>query len=200
MKIPLSWLNEFVNVDKKNLKDLMWKMTEAGLTCENYETVEGNIVLDIEVTPNRPDWMSILGVAREIAAITGNSLTIPVPKINIKKPNNPLEIKIKPQFKIVPRITSLIIRGVTVTHSPDWLKKRIIQIGLRPINNLVDITNYVLWLHGGLLHVFDYDKIMGHEMTVTLAKGGEPFRSLDGLDYILPKNAIIIKDSQRIID
>lgn len=200
MLIPLSWLNEFVNIDKKNLKDLMWKMTEAGLTCESYQNHDAEIVLEFEITPNRPDWMSVFGIAREIAAITGSKLKTPEFELKSEKSKFPLEININPDYKIVPRITSVIIQGVTVAPSPDWMQKRIREIGLRPINNLVDITNYILWMYGGLLHAFDYDKIKNHQMNIELSKGGEKFRSLDGIDYILPKNAIIIKDSEKIID
>jgi phenylalanyl-tRNA synthetase beta chain len=199
MLIPLSWLKEFVEINLP-LKDLMWKMTEAGLTCESFEERDGDIILDVEVTPNRPDWMSVVGIAREVAAITGAKLSIPKVTLETKNVLNPLQIKIDPDYKVAPRITSVIIRNVTVKPSPDWLQKRILQIGLRPINNLVDITNYVLWTYGALLHVFDYDKILNHQMTVELSKGGEEFRSLDGIDYILPKGAIVIKDNNRVID
>lgn len=199
MLIPISWLKDFVDI-KIPLKELMWKMTEAGLTCESYKNIDGEIVLDVEVTPNRSDWMSMLGIAREIAAITKSKLKYPIPKLKLEKPKTFLEIKIKPNYAIVPRITSVVIKNVTVKPSPDWLQKRILQIGLRPINNLVDITNFCLWIYGNSLHVFDYDKIRDNKMVVESAKGGEPFRSLDGIDYTLPKNAIIIKDKGRVID
>lgn len=201
MQIPLSWLKKYVDI-KIPFKDLAGKLSEAGLTVEKWEEKDGDIIFDPEVTPNRPDWLSVYGIAREIAAITNSKLKEQSSKSQLKTQNlkNPLEIEIVPNYKIVPRITSVIIRNVSVKPSPEWLQKRIKQIGLRPINNLVDITNYVLWLYGGLLHVFDYDKIHGHQMIVTLAQGGEAFRSLDGLDYNLPKGAIIIKDADRIID
>ena len=199
MRAPIDWLKEYVDF-RLSLKELSWKLTEMGLNVDKIEKSPLGEILELEITPNRPDLLSIVGIAREISAITGNKLTIKEPGIIIKKSVKSLDIKIIPDFKIVPRITSVIIKNVTVSSSPDWLKRRIIQIGLRPINNLVDITNYVLWMHGSLLHVFDYDKIIGHEMTVGLTEGGETFRSLDCLDYSLPKNAIIIKDAERIID
>src|SRR3989344_2852917 len=199
MLIPLSWLKEYVDI-KLPFPELAAKLSETGLTVEHWKEEGSDIIFDPEVTPNRPDWLSVYGIAREIAAVTNSHLK------DLKRPSFPtklsqkFEIKIKPNFEIVPRITSIIIRDVKVKPSPDWLQKRIKQIGLRPINNLVDITNYVLWTFGSPLHVFDYDKIRGHQIIVDLAKGGEPFRSLDGLNYTLPKNAIIIKDVGRIID
>ncbi|OGG06327.1 phenylalanine--tRNA ligase subunit beta [Candidatus Gottesmanbacteria bacterium RIFCSPHIGHO2_01_FULL_42_12] len=199
MLIPLSWLKEYVDI-KIPASALAAKLSAAGLTVEKWEEREGDTVLDSEITPNRPDWMSVYGTAREAAAILGLKLNEPKIKLGLKKINHPLPITIKPNYEIVPRITSVVISNITVKPSPEWLQKRIKQIGLRPINNLVDITNYVLWLYGGLLHVFDYDKIRGKNMSVELSKGGEAFRSLDGIDYILPQGAIIIKDVGRVID
>lgn len=200
MLIPLSWLKEFVDI-KISFKELSWKLSEVGLTVEKWEEKNGDIIFDPEVTPNRPDWMSVYGIAREIAAVTNTHLKPKSQKLVIpKKIKNPLEIKINPDYKLASKTTTILFRNVTVKPSPEWLQKRIFQIGLRPINNLVDITNFVLWLYGNPLHVFDYDKILGNEMTVSLTKGGEKFRSLDGIDYILPKNAIVIKDKERIID
>ena len=144
--------------------------------------------------------MSMVGLSREIAAITNTKANIKYPEVKTANVKDPLNINIKPNYKILPRVTSVIIENVTVKSSPEWLQKRIIQVGLRPINNLVDITNYVLWTHGSLLHVFDYDKINNHLMSYELSKGGENFRSLDGLDYKLPKNSIIVKDTEKIID
>jgi phenylalanyl-tRNA synthetase beta chain len=199
MLIPLSLLKEFVQI-KLPVEQLAEKLSAAGLTVEKWIKDGDDYVLDPEVTPNRPDWLSVLGVAREIAAITDEKLkykeiVVPVPKIK-----NSLPITFKPNYDLVPRETAVIVKDVTVRPSPAWLASNIKKIGLRPINNLVDITNYVLWLYGGLLHVFDYDKIRGHQMIVGQAKGGEAFRSLDGIDYILPKGAVIIKDVGRVID
>lgn len=199
MLVPLSWLKEYVDI-KMPFPKLAERLSEVGLTIEVWHEQDGDIIFDPEITPNRPDWMSVYGIAREVAAITGAKLKDPTPKLEIKKPKTPLEIKVKPNFDLVPRKTSVIIRNVKVKPSPEWLQKRIKQIGLHPINNLVDITNYVLWIYGSLLHVFDYDKIRGHQMIIEQSKGGEDFRSLDNLDYKLPSNAIIIKDVGRVID
>lgn len=198
MLTPLSWVKELVDV-KIPFPQLAQRLSEVGLTIEEWKEVDGDIIFDSEITPNRPDWMSIMGVAREIAAVTGEKLTLPK---NISVPNtkSTLELKYKDDPKLCPRTSRILIKNVKVKSSPEWLLKRIKQIGLRPINNLVDITNYVLWLYGNPLHVFDYDKIRGHSMVTELSKGGEEFRSLDGIDYKLPKNAIVIKDLGRVID
>ncbi|MCL4390537.1 MAG: phenylalanine--tRNA ligase subunit beta [Patescibacteria group bacterium] len=198
MLIPLSWLKEYVDI-KIPFKDLAERLSEVGLTVETWHEQDGDIIFDPEVTPNRPDWMSVYGIAREIAAVTNSKLKNQNAKLQFKI-NKSLKIDIKQNYDLISRMTSVIIKDVKVKQSPEWLQKRIKQIGLRPINNLVDITNYVLWVYGSPLHVFDYDKIRGHQLIVEKSAGGEAFRSLDGIDYHLPNGAIIIKDLGRIVD
>ncbi len=212
MLIPLSWLKEFVDI-KLPFLELAKRLSEAGLTVEKWDEREGDIIFDPEVTPNRPDWLSVYGIAREIAAITKEKLQVKrlrerklsaqsaqSEKLEFKTPKSKLPIEIKPDYKLAPRLTAVILSGVKITESPVWLQKRIKQIGLRPINNLVDISNYIMWEQGSPLHIFDYDLIRGHEMTLSSAKGTEEFRSLDGITYKLPQGAITFKDLGRVID
>ncbi len=199
MLIPLSWISEYTKVTMPFPK-LATLMSEVGLTIEKWEEKDEDIVFDTEVTPNRSDWLSVIGTAREIAAATNEAFDYKEVVVPLKGKPTTLPITVRNNFQVCPRICTISISGVEVKASPDWLKKRIKQIGLRPINNLVDITNYVLWELGTPIHTFDYDKIVGAEMTVTLTRGGEKFRSLDGLDYTLPPDAIIISDAKRIID
>lgn len=198
MLIPISWLKEYVEI-KMPLQDLMWRLTEIGLTCERLEKINGEEVLDIEVTANRPDWMSILGVAQEIAAIQNTKVKEPTLK-KIKVPKESWPIKLENNFQAIKRWTGIIISDIEIKPSPAWLQKRLISVNLRPINNVVDITNFVMFEMGIPMHAFDYDEIKGHLMKVELAKGGEDFTSIDEISYKLPKNAIIIKDKERIID
>ncbi len=175
-------------------------MSGAGITIETWQEKDGDIIFDPEVTPNRIDWLSVTGIAREVAAVTGEKFSLKKPVLPIKKLKDPLKINVKPDYKIVPRVVSIIIRDIKIKSSPEWLQKRIKQIGLHPINNLVDITNYVLWEYASPLHVFDYDTIRGKTMAIHPTLGGEGFRSLDGLNYTLPKDAIAISDVGRVID
>jgi phenylalanyl-tRNA synthetase beta chain len=198
MLVPISWLKEYIEI-KLPINELMWKLTEIGLTCEKLEKINGQEVLDIEVTANRPDWMSVLGVAWEIAAIQGEKVKEPKIK-ELAKPKKILPIKLKNNFKAIERWSAVVISGIEIKPSPEWLKEKILSVGLRPINNVVDITNFVMFEMGMPMHAFDYDEIKGQEMTVELAKGGEDFVSVDELEYKLPKDAIIIKDKERIID
>ncbi len=198
MLAPLSLIKDYVKITLSEA-NLAERLTEVGLGVENIKKKEGGSILDLEVTPNRPDWLSIVGVAREIASLENEKLKLPKVK-ELKKPTKILPLKIKTDYAINPRFTGIIITGVKVGESPDWLKKRLDQIGMRSINNIVDITNFVMYELGNPLHAFDYDKIEGHEMTVGQSLEGELFESVDGISYHLPKGAVVIRDSRKIID
>ena len=198
MLIPISWLKDYVDI-KLPLRDLMWKMTEAGLTCETYRKEGDEVILDVEVTANRPDWMSIIGVAREIAAIQGTKIK-KLPEQKLPEPKTTLPITLIPDYDFFERWAGLIIKDVEIKPSPKWLADRIRLMGHEPINNIIDITNYVMFELGIPMHAFDYDKIRGQVMKVQKSLGGEDFTSLDGIEYKLPKDAIIINDSEGLID
>jgi len=201
MLAPLSWLKDYIDITIKP-KELGERLTEIGLGTEKITKTDEDVVFDLEITPNRPDLLSIIGIAREIAAIEGKKVRLPKIKTDLKKikPEKKLPITIKTDPKINPRFTAIIIDEIKVGESPKWLKDKLIKIGQRPINNIVDITNYVMFELGNPIHAFDYDKIAGHIIQVELAKGGEKFTSVDGVTYHLPKDALIIKDAEKVID
>lgn len=199
MLVPISWLKDFVEI-KLPLKELMSRLTEIGLTCESFHKEGKEIVLDVEVTPNRPDWLSILGIAREIAAIEKVKIKYPRLHPQISNLTNSLPIELIADFKLFERWTAVVLSGVVIKPSPKFIQERLKMVGLRPINNVIDITNYVMFEMGIPMHAFDYDEIKGKTMLVSLAKGGEEFTSVDGISYKLPKDAIIIRDKERIID
>lgn len=201
MLIPLSWLKEYVDITLEP-KTLAEKLTAIGLSCEKIIKTSDDVILELEITPNRPDLLSIIGVAREVAAIENKQIKYPKFKTNLKRKTNSqtLPLKIHPNFKITPRITGIIINKVKVLPSPDWLKKKLESIGQRSINNLVDITNFVMFELGNPIHSFDYNQIEGKEIYVKQAEGGEEFESVDELKYRLPKGAIIYKDTKKIFD
>jgi len=197
MLAPLSWLKEYVDI-KLTPKELAEKLTEVGLGVEKITKTSDDVILELEITPNRPDCLSIVGIAREIAAIERKKI-----KFNIKpipKPSGKLPFKIHNDFELLEHYSCVIIKNVDIKDSPEWLKKRLNQLGSRSINNIVDITNYVMFELGVPLHAFDYDLIDGKEFFVKKSKGGEKFTSVDGLSYSLPKDAIIIEDSKKLID
>lgn len=201
MVAPLSWLKEYIDISLKS-KELGNKLTEIGLGCEKIIEASGDTIFELEITPNRPDLLSIIGLTREIAAIEQKKIRYPKLETDLKpkKSVGILPLKIHPNYKIIPRLTGIIINNVNIKESPKWLKERLESIGQKPINNIVDITNYVMWELGNPIHSFDYRKIKGAKMRVTQAKGGEKFESVDEISYRLPRGAIIYEDSEKIFD
>ncbi len=201
MLAPLSWLKEYVDITFSP-EELGERLTEIGLGTEKIEKTKDDVIFDLEITPNRPDLLSMMGIAREIAAIEKKSVKEQKGKIDLKKikPSKILPIKIQTDYEINPRFTAIIISGIEVKDSPKWLSQRLIKIGQRPINNIVDITNYVMFELGNPIHAFDYDKIKGKTMKVHKTRGGENFKSVDGISYHLLKGAVVISDNENIID
>lgn len=204
MIAPLSWLKEYVDITLTP-KELGEKLTEVGLGCEKITKTTDDTIFELEITPNRPDCLSIIGVAREIAAIENKKIKYPTFKTKFNLRSHLEGVKLKPLIiktspEINPRFTGIIISGIKVGESPKWLKEKLEKMGQRSINNIVDITNYVMLELGNPIHAFDYDKIAGQTMIVSQAKGGEEFESVDGIKYHLPKGAVIISDKEKVID
>lgn len=155
------------------------------------------LVFDLEVTPNRPDCLCIIGVARELAALTGRQLRLP--EINLPPvPNVGKQMKVEIRDpEDCPRYTAQLLGGATVKPSPDWMQKRLRLCGLRPINNLVDITNYVMLESGQPLHAFDRTLLSGDTMIVRPAEAGEVMQTLDGGEQKLQAGDLVISDTER---
>lgn len=157
-----------------------------------------DVIYDMEVTANRGDWLSHIGVAREIQLITGKKASLP--RIQIKESKTPARklasIKIVDTQKCR-RYSSRVLRNVKVGPSPKWLQDRLLAIGLRPINNVVDVTNYVLVETGQPLHAFDYDTLAGHAIVVKCARDGERFTTLDGKERLLRADTLMICDGEK---
>lgn len=154
-------------------------------------------ILDIEVTSNRPDAMSVIGLAREGAAALGQKFEFKPVKPDLKvKENIALEVKLE-EPKTCLRYQAIVMTDVKVGPSPLWMQSRLIASGLRPINNLVDITNYILLEYGQPLHVFDYDKLSGKKIIVRKARPNEKILALDGKTYDLKPENLVIADAQK---
>lgn len=168
--------------------------TKMGEPLEKVMPIEDTI-LDVEVTSNRPDAMSVIGLAREAsAALKAKFLyTAAKPNLKLKGDSKKLTVKIT-EPKLCPRYEAIIMTDIKVGPSPLWMQQRLIASGLRPINNLVDITNYILLEFGQPMHVFDYDKLAGNEINVRKAKKGEKILALDGKEYELSNNQLVIAD------
>ncbi len=165
-----------------------------------------DVVYDLEVTPNRPDLNSVIGIAREIAAVTGNPLRIPAPATSpAADPGvqpSPVSVRLEAP-DLCPRYTARVIRGVRIGPSPDWLRQRLEQVGLRSINNVVDVTNYVMWETGQPLHAFDFNRLAldnGRPSVVVLrAVAGEKLVTLDGVERTLAEGQLLIADPEKAL-
>ena len=193
MKVPYSWLKDYVDV-KVDPKKLAYALTMAGVNVASCEKVGGEYILEFEITANRADCLSMLGIAREIAALYGKRVKIPR---GLKKPAKsmrkmPLDIALK-DTDLCLRYTARIIRNVEVKPSPDWLKERVISAGLRPVNNIVDITNFVLFETGQPTHAFDLDKIEGN-IEVRPARSGERLITIDNTPRACAEDMLVIAD------
>ncbi|MBP9979192.1 MAG: phenylalanine--tRNA ligase subunit beta [Bacteroidales bacterium] len=177
----------------------------VGTPAKEYLGLETDTLLEIGLTPNRVDAASHIGVARDFSAwlrFNGTDSRLVKPSVdNFESLVKSLDIKPAKVTVVAadgaPRYAGLTFDNVTLAPSPDWLKKRISAIGLRPINNIVDITNFILHETGHPLHAFDYDKIAGHEVIVRRAKDGERFTTLDGVERELTADDLMICDAEK---
>ncbi len=160
----------------------------------------GDAILHLELTPNRPDLLSVIGVAREVAALCGSNL-LP-PQTVIESSDESIEELIKitiEDSEDCPRYCSTIVRGITLRPSPSWMQARLKACGIRPISNVVDITNFVMLEYGQPLHAFDFDAIAGREIVVRRARVDEMFRTLDDVERNLSPKVLMIADGERAI-
>lgn len=160
----------------------------------------GDTIFDFEITPNRPDCLSIIGLVREISALTVKSMHFP--EISYVELDKPIEKLVSVEIKdadLCPRYCASLITGVKVGESPEWLQRRLYDCGMRPINNIVDVTNYVMLEHGQPLHAFDYSLIRDRKIIIRRAIDGESIISLDGMKRHLSRETLVIADTERAI-
>ncbi|MCE5324446.1 phenylalanine--tRNA ligase subunit beta [bacterium] len=212
MKLSTNWLREYININYA-LDELATKLTMAGLEVE--ETIplskeaiakaggsgtSDDVVWDVKVTPNRGDWLSVLGVARECAPLVGANAKMPATDVKGSEPPTSEYIKIRiDDPDLCRRYVGIVVRGVEIKESPGWLKDRLIAAGMRPINNVVDVTNYVMLELGQPLHAFDYKLLHDSQIIVRRAKPGEVIVSLDGQERKLEEDMLVIADSDRAV-
>lgn len=206
MKVELDWLKQYVDLEMSK-EALCHLLTMGGLEIEADEPVEvggGRLtdVLELNVTPNRGYCLSHLGVAREIAAMTGKPFHPPDPEPRLqeafaaKNSGDRLTV-VNEEDALCPRYTALVIDNVHPAPSPSWLQERLLAIGLRPINNIVDVTNFVMMEYGQPLHAFDLDLLSGARIVIRRAQKGEPFKALDGTELKLDTDALVIADAEK---
>jgi len=194
MKLSLNWIKQYVDV-KISVDQLSHKLTMAGLEVEKIEKVDGDTVFEIEVTPNRPDCLNMIGLAREVSAVLNKSLKLPKSK-KIKYPSQKAEIAIENK-KDCSRYIGTVINGVNIQRAPKGMLNNLASMGNRGINNIVDITNFCLLETGQPLHAFDYDKLVGGKIIVRRAKKGETLTTLDGIERKLDPAVLVIADAKK---
>jgi phenylalanyl-tRNA synthetase beta chain len=160
--------------------------------------VLGETVLALDVQPNRPDCLGIVGMAREVAALLGTSLKEPpLERLSASAPKG-LDVRIEDDHAC-PRFAAALLTGVRIGPSPKWMQARLIAAGMRPIDNVVDITNYVMLELGQPLHAYDHRKLRGGALVARPARRGESLRTLDGVDRVLPEATLVIADAERAL-
>lgn len=203
MKLPISWLKNYIDIPLASEK-LAELLTMSGTAVERVEEKGNETILSLEITTNRPDCLSLLGLAREVSALTGKKIRFP--KISPDKPPHSLFSSELPKPKIIvedkkgcPLYTARLLEGLGVKPAPLSAQKNLAGMDARSINNAVDATNFVLFEMGQPLHAFDYDKIKGGTVVVRRARKGEKFLGLDGLEYLLDETILVIADLERPI-
>ena len=199
MLISYNWLRELTGtiLTPRELRECL---TMVGLAIDVVEEAGDDYALDVEVPSNRPDCLSHIGIAREVAAIEAGQLIYP--------PSNPPRVAGRTDGytaveildpDLCPRYAARIVRGVKIALSPAWLAKRLEAIGQRPINNVADITNYVLHELGQPLHAFDLAKLSEQRIVVRRASAGETIKTLDGVERKLDPDMLVIADAKRAV-
>ena len=193
MKLSPQWLREFVAItaDDARLAD---DLTHAGIAVEKLDGAGDTTVFEMDITTNRPDAMNHYGAAREASAIYDQPLMPISPKLPAAKPAAPFPIEIQ-EPDLCPRFTARVIRGVKVLPSPEAVAKRLTLLDQRPINNVVDASNYVLWEIGKPTHAYDLDLLEGGKLIVRKARAGETLKTLDAIVRKLTPEDLVIADA-----
>lgn len=200
MLVSLEELGFSDKVVPKAMVDGIWILDpDTPLGKDIFEVTDlDDYVVEFEITPNRPDCLSIIGMARETAATFGRTLKMPQPRIQKEVDSIEQYAKITVEdTDLCPRYYARVVKDVTIKPSPVWMQLRLMKAGMRPLNNIVDITNYVLLEYGQPIHAFDLDKLKGSQIVVRRAKPGETLVTLDDVERKLDENMLMIADAER---
>lgn len=189
MLISYNWQRE-LTATKLDPQEVRERLTNVGLAVDAVEERDGDYVFDVEVPSNRGDCLSHIGIARELAVIEKS--TVHTPKSKVENPEGKISDLASVEIRdpdLCPRYAARVIRGVKIAPSPEWLVKRLETLGQRPINNVADITNYVLHEFGQPLHAFDLAKLGESRIVIRRAAKGETIKTLDGVERKLERDA-----------
>ncbi len=196
MIVSWNWLKQYVPLSMP-LEELERRLMMSGLNHEGTEEVGGDLAIDLEVTSNRPDCLGHIGVAREVAVLWGSELTIP--PAEPPQGNTPVDELVQVRIDcpdLCYRYTARVVRGVKVGPSPRWMARRLQALGIAAINNVVDISNYVLMECGQPLHTFDFAKLRGGQIVVRRPLPGETIEAIDHRTYKLQPEMCLIADTE----
>ncbi|REJ72788.1 MAG: phenylalanine--tRNA ligase subunit beta [Planctomycetota bacterium] len=196
MNVSWNWLADYVSLDLP-AEELADRLTMSGLNLESIDVLQNDTVLDLEVTSNRPDCLGHIGVAREAGVLTARPITIPEaqPETSGGTTSDVTSVSIECE-DLCPAYIARVIRGVKIGPSPDWMQDRLRAIGIAPVNNVVDATNYVLMECGQPLHAFDFNKLSGRRIVVRRAREGESLQAIDHREYRLDPEMCVIADDR----
>jgi phenylalanyl-tRNA synthetase beta chain len=197
MIVSWNWLSEYVRLEMP-VEELTERLALAGLNHESTEDVAGDLAIDLEVTSNRSDCLGHIGVAREISVLFDVPLRLRDPRPRERGSPVERETAVTVDEPILcPRFTARVVSGTTVKESPWWLRKRLETLGVRPISNVVDVTNYVMFECGQPLHAYDLDRLAGRRLVVRKARPGETIRAINNRVYELASDMLVIADAER---
>jgi len=202
MIVSKNWLAEYVSLPP-SVEELTHRLTMSGLNLEEFHEVtaglsKADVAIDIEVTSNRPDCLGHIGVAREVSVLFEKPLSIPPAAVTESGPAASTVTSIAIECPdLCPEYHGRVIRGVKIGRSPTWLKDRLAAVGINSVNNVVDVTNYVMLECGQPLHAFDLDRLHGKRIIVRRAKKGETITAIDQRQYALTDEMCVIADADR---
>ena len=200
MNVSYRWLKDYVQTDL-SAEEAARRLSAIGLNVEGLEPLpDGDARLAVEVTSNRPDCLGHVGVARELAAALGTRITLP--DATYEESGEPCANLCQADVAepdLCPLYTARVVRGVKVGPSPPWLRQRLEAVGVRPVNNIVDVTNYVMMECGQPLHAFDYAALAEHRIVVRRARAGERFIAIDHTEHTLSSDRLVIADARRAV-
>jgi len=197
MKISLSWIQDYIDVDLP-VSRLIEVLDNIGLLIEDWEEKNGDVILDVETYANRPDTLGHKGIARELSAALG--LPFKERRFSLTEGDENISDEIDVQIweeDLCPRYCGMIVKNIKVGPSPRWLIKKIAAMDLNPVNNVVDVTNYVLFSTAQPIHAFDLAKIAGKKIIVRRAKQGEKLLSLEAKNVDLTPEMLVIADEEK---
>ncbi len=189
---PLAPENGIYIFDEATIEELNLKVGDSAISALGLD----DVIVEYEITSNRVDCYSVIGIAREAAAVFDKPFVVKAPKAtgNSEDINSYLKVRVEDE-RLCPRYCARMVKNIRFAPSPEWMQKRLRNSGIRPINNLVDITNFVMLEYGQPMHAFDYDTLEGHEIVVKCAKDGDIFKTLDGQDRAVDHTVLMINDA-----